>query len=238
MLEMIDIPEGPFLMGSDPERDFESQDIEQPQHQVWLSPYKIQKTSVTIKEWMLFINETNYKWENFDKLNAVSTSANSPATFVSWLDAIQFTIWLSAKTQKQYSLPTEAQWEKACRGCQGQIYPWGNEELLIWENEIELYDINVNQSVGSRSQWKSPYGCLDMWQNTADWCSDWFRDDYDENHMEKMFINPSGPLNGKYKVFKGGNPLTSGWPRCAYRGYWDPEYQHHALGFRVVLNIG
>lgn len=234
-LETVLISEGIFLMGSSSDIDFDAHYSEQPQRSVHLSTYRIQKVPVTVGLWMQFIHATNYKWNRLDDVNKVSPSTQHPITFVSWFDASEFVKWLSDTSNQLYALPTEAQWERACRGQLGQISPWGNEELLSWVDELTLYS-EINLPVGSRSEWQSPCGCLDMWQNVGEWCLDWFSDNEYCGEPNSVRQNPSGPLEGRYKVFRGGNPLTSGWPRCAYRGYWEPDLQHPTLGFRVVMN--
>jgi formylglycine-generating enzyme required for sulfatase activity len=236
ILEFVTIPEGNSLMGSNPKIDFETKYTEEPQHEIWLPTYQVQKTPITVKQWMRFIHETNYPWNRHDDLEKVSPGLEYPATFISWFDATQFTSWLCDISRKPYALPTEAQWEKACRGQQGQLYPWGNEEMLSWEDELPFYS-ESNHPVGFRSEYESPFGCLDMWQNITEWCIDWYSDNTYANEIDMTRRNPQGPQNGIYKVLRGGNPLTSsGWPRCAYRGYQTPDYQHPNLGFRIVLN--
>jgi formylglycine-generating enzyme len=233
-IDMLDVSEGRFLMGADEKKEYDSEYEEQPERIVLLSSFQIQKTPVTVKQWQRFIDETAYEWSLQSQVAERSPLPDHPIIYVSWFDAYQFTEWLSESSGKCYSLPTEAQWEKACRGQHGQLFPWGNQSLN-WVDEIPIY-LETNILVGSRSEYQSPYGCLDMWQNVSEWCLDWFDDgDYFHDPLVK-WSNPTGPELGELKVYRGGSPLTSGWSRCTYRKGLNPDTRHSTLGFRVVLN--
>lgn len=233
-LDMIEIPEGLFIMGACEEKEIDSEYEEQPERKVWLSTYQIQRTPITVEQWQVFLKATNYEWHFQEYLQEKSPSPSHPIIYVSWFDAHQFIRWLSETSGKNYSLPTEAQWEKACRGQCGQLYPWGNQELE-WTAEIPAY-LGANLPVGCRPVLQSPYGCLDMWLNVSEWCLDWF--DYGDYFHDPtvQWTNPSGILQGELKVLRGGSPLTSGWPRCTYRGSDNPNTRHQTIGFRVALN--
>ncbi|MHC5728296.1 MAG: formylglycine-generating enzyme family protein, partial [Nostoc sp.] len=261
----------------------------QPQREVWLSTYAIQRTPVTVGQWQEFLRDTAYDWSYDDKTLALSRKIlgaaahdfdwslpnqaskaspgeSYPIVFVSWFDACQFTEWLKETLGGTYALPTEAQWEKACRGQNAQLYPWGNQEV-DWVEEIALYysdpnikgsDTKTNQPVGCCPERESPYGCLDMWQNVSEWCSDWYDPTGIYYHdPNTKWVNPHGvtfeefkkhrltlgfsPSEERdyldmYKVFRGGHLLSSGWPRCTYRGYQSPRCRSAHIGFRVVLN--
>lgn len=274
-------------MGADPEVEVNAEYEEQPQREVWLSTYAIQRTPVTVGQWQKFLRDTAYDWSYDNKTLALNREilgaaaldydwslANKaakfspgdmyPIVFVSWFDACRFTEWLKETLGGAYALPTEAQWEKACRGQNGQLYPWGNQEV-DWNEEMALFSYpntkdsypKINQPVGCRPERQSPYGCLDMWQNVSEWCSDWYditgRYYHDPNtkwvnphgvtfeelkrHLQTLGISPSGVDSFlEYKVYRGGNLLSSGWPRCTYRGYQCLRSCGHHIGFRVVLN--
>jgi len=233
-LEMVTIPEGFFLMGADEEKEIDSEYEEQPEKQVWLSTYQIQQTPVTVGHWHEFLRQTDYSWNLHHEVAQNSPTFEHPITHISWYDACKFTEWLRETLGSNYALPTEAQWEKACRGQHGQLYPWGDQEPE-WADEIPLY-VESNLPIGSRPDWQSPYGCLDMWQGVREWCLDWF--DYGDYFHDASveWLDPDGIETGELKVIRGGSPLTSGWPRCTYRCGVDPNSRHNTLGFRIVLN--
>lgn len=242
-LDLVEVPEGTFIMGANMDTDVEAEEDEEPERQIWLSTYKIQRTTVTIDLWMQFLQSTTYHW-NFPKEIEQETDGKSyPISYVTWFDAYEFTKWLSEITGDRYALPTEAQWEKACRGECGQLYPWGNEEPEDW---YEMTPVSTTLlPVGVRLDRQSPYGCLDMWQNIAEWCLDWYDEepyDYGETYCYNdptKTINPTGPEIGEFKVFRGGvdQYQSSKWPRCSNRGFQKPYFCHDRLGFRVVLNL-
>jgi len=248
-LDIVEVPEGLFLMGANPENDVEAEPNEDPQRKIWLSAYKIQRTPVTIDLWNQFLKSTNYNWHFYEALHSFykemvnnSPSGECPITYVSWFDAYEFTKWLQSILGGSYSLPTEAQWEKACRGERGQLYPWGSEEPDDYYTLPPFSKTPI--SVGTRPDRQSPYGCLDMWQNVAEWCFDWFNEElycFGEecyyNDPTKT-VNPIGSTTGEFKIWRGGtNMWQTGWPRCSYRGFAKSSFRHPSLGFRVVLNL-
>lgn len=239
-LNMVEVPEGTFIMGANTATDEEAECEEEPERKIWLSAYKIQRTPVTVKLWMNFLISTGYHWHYQEEIIRNSPNELCPITYVSWFDANEFTKWLTATLEGSYSLPSESQWEKACRGECGQLYPWGNEE------PEDYYTLPPTPKtlipVGARPDRQSPYGCLDMWQNVAEWCTDWF-DEQVYHQGERGYqndpaktVNPIGPATGRQKVWRGGaNMWQSGWPRCSHRGFANPNFVHPQLGFRVVL---
>lgn len=267
-------------MGADPEVEVNAEYEEQPQREVWLSTYAIQRTPVTVGQWQEFLRDTGYDWSYHNETLSASVrdfysslpnlaaefspGEMYPIVFVSWFDAYHFTQWLKETLGGAYALPTEAQWEKACRGQNAQLYPWGNQEL-DWDEERALFSYpstkgsypKTNQPIGCCPEKQSPYGCLDMWQNVSEWCSDWYditgRYYHDPNtkwvnphgvtfeelkrHLQTLGFSPSGVDSFlEYKVYRGGNLLSSGWPRCTYRGCQCLRSRGGDIGFRVVLN--
>lgn len=230
-------------MGADLE-DNEAEVRESPLRKIYLSTFAIQRTPVTVGLWKTFLQATAYNWDFHDEVNEVSSDDLSPISYVSWFDCYQFTEWLKETFNQPYALSTEAQWEKACRGEKGQLYPWGNEEPEEWQT-IPAYS-ETTLPVGScPKERQSFYGCLDMWQNVSEWCFDWYDEelyDYDDGQYYQndptKTTNPTGPITKKYKIHRGGSSMwDSGWPRCSYRAFNKPDFRHPRLGFRVVLNL-
>lgn len=258
--EMITIPEGYYLMGTDcdnSDADYE----EAPQRRVWLSAFKMQRTPVTVENWKHFLRETGYTWSleeelqrtSKDLMNAyiemlqkdgydgsieslvakVSPGDDYPITWVSWIDAIEFVRWLNDCDGSGWSLPTEHQWEKACRGTDGRKFPW---DTLDTDQLIEASNFHgTNRPIGIQPTRQTPYGCLDMWCNVSEWCEDWYNGDWYHEHVYDL-NNPKGPRSGEYKVFRGGSALDSAWPRCSFRGFQYPTMRHPRIGFRLVQN--
>ena len=223
------VPEGWFVMGVGPERVPEAECEEGPERRVWLGSFVIATPPVTVGGWTEFVTASNYGWHRFEELAAVSPSDLHPAVFVSWHDCQAFVEWLSARTAERWSLPTEAQWERACRGTDGRLYPWGDDER-DWIEELGGAQIG-NRPVGSDPLGRSAVGCADMWSNVSEWCRDWFDD---EGPARDSTRNPTGPESGRFKCFRGGFAASTGWPRCSYRGFQKPEFRHEGLGFRVA----
>ena len=233
--EMIQIPAGIFLMGSTKEDRYVRED-EFPQHRVELSAYAIGKYPVTNKEYRYFVKEASHRspkhWKGHEY---PKDKADHPVVYVSWDDAMAYCEWLNEKTGKHYSLPTEAQWEKAARGDDGRIYPWGDErdpDRLNAENNIE-----DPTPVGQYSPaGDSPYGCADMAGNVLEWCLD----GYDEAAYEgregvtiQAYVHYE---NQKFRVLRGGSFLNSqGDCRSAARHWSSPYLQYYDVGFRIVL---
>jgi formylglycine-generating enzyme required for sulfatase activity len=183
---MIEIPAGPFLMGGSDD-DTMARDNEKPQHRLELPPYWIGKTPVTNAQFRPFVEgdgytngdywtEAGWRWCEESKLmtprfwdDTMWNSGNYPVVGVSWFEAMAYCRWLAAQTGILFRLPTEAEWEKAARGPDGRIWPWGN----TWEdgrcNSKEAGKQRTTP-VGSYPTGASPSGVLDMAGNVWEWC--------------------------------------------------------------------
>ncbi len=152
---------------------------------------------------------------------------------VSWGDASMYCEWLSKKTGKPYRLPTEAEWEKASRGTDGRIYPWGNAFVVLMANTAET-KLGDTSDVGKFSpQGDSPYGCADMVGNVWEWCNDWLGENEYRNRKEAK--DPQGPTTGSYRVLRGGSFINNkGYCRCSDRGRYNPFNLGRNYGFRVA----
>ena len=230
---MIYIPAGPFLMGSDKSQDPDAFSNELPQHSVHLEAFWIDKYEVTNAQYRKcvqagicqpapFANDPNFNADN------------QPVVSVSWYDAKAYCQWAGA------DLPTEAQWEKAARGTDGRIYPWGNQTATC--DYAVMGDIlsngcgkgNAAWPVGSKTKGASPYGVMDMSGNVLEWVEDWY-DGYQGTTYQSAWYGI------KVKVLRGGcwsvgNPHI----RAAARSGRYPDatgYIGSTVGFRCAVFI-
>ena len=192
--EMILIPAGEFIMGS-PEGEGDAN--EHPQHPVFLNAFYIDKYEVTNALYKQFMSATGHIaplfWDD-EEYN----HPNQPVVRVTWHDAVAYAEWAGKR------LPTEAEWEKAARGTDGRIYPWGNE----WDSSkcnsgVSGDGYEYTAPVGSFPAGASPYGVMDMAGNVWEWCADWYDKDYYSSQSSQQ--NPKGPDSGTYRVLRGGS---------------------------------
>ncbi len=210
--DMVLIPAGEFLMGSD---ESEAKDAwescktywkdcpwdlfkaEMPKHKVVLDAYSIDKYPVTNAQYKKCVNAGKCKKPHDTTWYDDKNMANHPVVYVDWNQASAFCTWAGKR------LPTEAEWEKAARGENGNVYPWGNE----WDctkscNSVSPCKQNSTCAVGSYSEDVSSYGVYDMAGNVWEWVSDWYDKNYYQNSPGN---NPKGPDNGQYRVLRGGS---------------------------------
>jgi formylglycine-generating enzyme required for sulfatase activity len=241
--EMILIPAGEFLMGSDPRKDKDARDNEQPQHTLYLPDYYMARTAVTNAQYAAFVYATGHEqpilWEGG---KPPTGKEDHPVVFVSWHDAVAYCDWLAEVTGKPYRLPSEAEWEKGARGTDGYIYPWGNQ----WDEErcnSGEDDEWHTTPVGAYPEGASPYGLQDMAGNVWEWTrSLWGEDDY-----RASFKYPYDPEDGREDLEAGGFHVLRGGSfyfdrtavRCAFRGGPDDSFSDgEDFGFRVVVSPG
>jgi formylglycine-generating enzyme required for sulfatase activity len=224
------ISPGPFLMGSDGEKDPHARDAEFPQHEVVLPGYWISRYPVTWAQFRAFAKAA----AGYDASGkpALENLANRPVSYLIWNYAMAYCQWLDEKTRLQVTLPSEAEWEKAARGTDGRIYPWGDENPT---EEMCNFDHNIGGTtpVGKYSpQGDSPYGCADMSGNVWEWTRSIFTDypyepDDGRENLER----------GHTRVVRGGSfNGTPRFVRCATRYRVDPSNRLRTLGFRVVVS--
>jgi formylglycine-generating enzyme required for sulfatase activity len=242
-IEWVDIPSGTFLMGS-PENEVDRDDNEI-QHQVSLNAFRMSKYAITFKQYDLFCDATGRK-KTYDS----SWSGNKrPVIFVSWNDAKDFATWLGCR------IPTEAEWEYACRA--GTITPFNTGKNLSTEqanfhghypyrNNDTVAEKKLRKSFGSFSpdltglfrEKTSPvgsfspnkWGLYDMHGNIYEWCSDFYGDYSIENNS-----NPTGVESGMFHVIRGGAWNSFGMMcRSAFRGSALADRKDNLVGFRLV----
>lgn len=221
---MVLVPAGEFIMGRD-----NGADDERPMRRVYLDAFYIDRTEVTNAQFKTFCDSTrrlppnNPFWDPdyFGK-------PDHPVVNITWEQADAYCKWAGKK------LPTEAQWEKAARGSEGWLYPWGNEYFEGRGNVARGDSFRRTAPVGSFPQGVSPYGALDMVGNVWEWCADWFGETYYENAPTR---NPTGPKEpSPWRVVRGGgfsSPPSDAI--TANRSKYKPREVLHHLGCRCVL---
>jgi formylglycine-generating enzyme required for sulfatase activity len=231
-VEFVEIPAGEFWMGSD-----DQDKDERPRRQVILDTYQISRTPVTNAQYGQFVQETGHAapkhWPQEESGNKVLPEGkeNHPVVHVSWADAHAYCHWLGDKRGQQITLPTEAQWEKAARGPEGLVYPWGND---FDQTRCNSRDGGVGDTtpVDKYPQGASLYGVLDMSGNVWEWVQDWYADDY---YAHSPDAHPTGPPEGSDKVVRGGPWYESRHNvRAADRHKFYPTYQSESIGFRCA----
>ncbi len=243
--QLMRIPAGPFLMGSSPNQivnitdemlETERLRRERPQHIVELSEYFIGKYPVTNREYQLFVIDSGFPPPpGWNANQYAEEKGDHPVVNISWEAAVAYCKWLSEKTNKQFRLPTEAEWEKAARGVDGRIYPWGNQFSANYCNTSEA-GIQDTTPVGQFSpHGDSPFGCADMAGNILEWCADWYNEEEYIGRAEKSVKDPQGPETGTYRALRGGSFVLNQWnARCAVRFRLNPQFWFD-FGFRVVV---
>ncbi len=224
---MVYIPAGICIIGDSTQELWKK---EGPAHKVNLLPYFIDKHSVTNVQYMEFVKETGYRkpqhWEKAGN-RIPPGEENHPVTHVNLADAQSYAKWAKKR------LPAEAEWEKAARGPNGRIYPWGNEYKVKMAND-ENAGAGSPSTVGSDPQGTSPYGCLDMAGNVWEWTT------------TKFYLYPEseGELERgeeKLYVIKGGCFMDDKlFLRSSFRETVGPDSSYAiraTLGFRCALDV-
>ena len=223
---MVLVPAGEFTMGSE-----EGDDDEQPIHRVVLDSFYLDQFEVTNGRFAKFVAaiQSEPPWGFADQETPV-VHADRPVRWVNWMDAIGYCLWAGKR------LPTEAEWEKAARGTDGRVYPWGNEPPTAAHAVFGLKEGDETVSpIGNRDQGQSPYGVHDLAGNLYEWVTDW----YDEQFYTTMsVINPRGPAEGTAKVQRGGSYTNTPYRlRAAFRTKGDPTEQDPHVGFRCAQDV-
>lgn len=190
---MIYIPVGWFWMGCSPSDERCYKD-ERPYHRVYLDAYFIDKNDVTVKEYSKCVKTGICKKPSAGKYcnYTLSGKGNHPVNCVDWDQANAYCNWVGKQ------LPTEAEWEKAARGTDGRIYPWGND----WDASKVCLNPSSTCAAGSYPQGASPYGVMDMAGNVMNWCVDLY---YRYYYSYTPDHNPVNTEWGKYRVLRGGS---------------------------------
>ena len=219
-MEMHAIPGGEFLMGSPKKRGYAD---EYPQHRVTLSAFYIGKYPITQAQWRA-VMRTNPSHFNGN---------NHPVDSITWDEAVEFCRRLSYATNRNYRLPTEAEWEFACRAGTTTLYNYGDEEDLVMQYAWCLPNSgNHTHPVGEKKP--NGWGLYDMHGNVWEWCQDWYGGDY---YQYSPNVNPAGPTKGTSRVLRGGSWYSlPNYCRSAGRSNHQPELRDPLVGFRVVCD--
>ena len=220
------IPAGEFTMGSD-----KGDDDEQPIHRVFLDSYYLDKFEVTNGQFAKFVEAIHSEppWGFADQETPV-VHADRPVRWVNWMDAIGYCLWAGKR------LPTEAEWEKAARGTDSRVYPWGNDPPTPAHAVFGLKEGGETVSpIGNRDHGKSPYDVHDLAGNLYEWVTDW----YDDTFYTKMpAVNPRGPAEGTAKVQRGGSYINTPYRlRSSFRTKGDPTEHEPNVGFRCAQDV-
>lgn len=229
--DMTLVPAGYFTRGSE-----KGEIDEKPVRRIWLDSFYIDRFPVTNAQYAFYLTETGSQKPLYWK-DECCNDPKQPVVGVSWEEAIAYCKWRSKKDGVEYTLPTEAQWEKAARGEDNRTYPWGNQSPTDKRAPTKITE--RMPAVGLCELGQSPYGVSDMVGNVWNWCLDWYEKKYYRTAPER---NPSGPVRGRRKVVRGGNWLflgcCSGTPayalRTSRRNAFHPHIRKKSIGFRCV----
>ncbi len=215
------VPAGPFMMGGDTEVN------EKPLHTVTLDGFWIDETEVTNQMYALCVKDGKCQRpaERPGSYYYETGYPDYPVVDIPWNDATAYCEWVGRK------LPSEAQWEKAARGPDGNTYPWGNDAP---GKDLANYARNADgpTKVGQYPNGKSFYGAYDMAGNVSEWINDWYGDTY---YVGSPSSNPPGPASGFWRVLRGGSWFSvEFFIRSAARTFVNPAYGVSDIGFRCA----
>ena len=214
---MVLIPAGKFKMGS-PESE-KGHSKAETQHEVTLTnPFYMGTYEVTQEQWESVMGSNP---------SSKTKGAKLPVTDVSWEDCQEFIKKLNASTKGGYRLPTESEWEHACRAGTSTAYSFGDE---ITPKDANYDDSKIGKPVAVGSYKPNAFGLYDMHGNVWEWCEDWYGSLQDGEVMD-----PKGPAKGNYRVLRGGSHLGTGpRARSSNRNYGAPTYRTTGDGFRLA----
>jgi serine/threonine-protein kinase len=224
-IPLVLVAAGKFEMGSDHYRD------EEPLHVVGLRSFLIDQTEVTNAEYAHCLQQGFCQPpQRLDSYSRPEYFGNPqydayPVIYVTWDDADTFCKWAGRR------LPTEAEWERAARGSDERIYPWGDQPP---QANFLNYDFNLGDTspTGDYPLGASPYQVLDMAGNVAEWVADWYDPAY---YSESPYSDPGDSLATKYRVVRGGSWIDNRYAvRAGLRRYYPPDSAFVNLGFRCA----
>ncbi|BCL36538.1 formylglycine-generating enzyme family protein [Nostoc sp. MS1] len=225
-IEMVYVPGGTFMMGSPKE---EGQKEETPQHEVTIKPFFMSKYPVTQAQWkaVAFIPMINCQLKPNPSFFA---GDNLPVESISWFEAGEFCDRLTAKTGRKYRLPSEAEWEYACRASTQTPFYFGETITK------KLANAQTTKILPVGSFYPNAFGLYDMHGCVYEWCADTWHPSYNKAPKDgRVWISSR---NDKYLVLRGGSWLANlANCRCASRTNYQPHIRTNTCGFRVACNI-
>ena len=263
---MVFVPEGEFIRGTN---DPGAYDFEKPAREIFISAFWMYLTPVTNAQFAQFVDLTGYVttaedlemvpffagygldvmmlfgayWNNIGDISPlIPVIEDHPVVYMSWYDAAAYCEWAGGR------LPTEAEWEKAARGTDERLFPWGNNPVTgekanycdascagDWGDELVDDGYRYTSPVGNYPAGVSPYGVLDMAGNVDEWVYDWFEADY---YQVSSDFDPPGPEQGQGKSLRGGNYMSgeSGL-RTWRRENMSPDTPWNTTGFRCAFDV-
>lgn len=215
------VPGGCFMMGSSVD-DKDHQEDEGPVHKVCVDSFWMGQYEVTQGQWEKVMGANPSKFKK---------GGNYPVENVSWNDAQDFVKKLNSRTGKNYRLPTEAEWEYACRADGSGKYCGGDEiDAVAWHAKNSG---KATHAVGGKKA--NAFGLHDMSGNVYEWCADWYDSGY---YASSVKSNPAGSDEGGYRVLRGGSFLFNPqYCRAVDRNHNTPETRFDIIGFRLVLPV-
>ena len=249
-MTIVNVPEGEFLMGlsDDQKNSLLKQytglsafmlEYEQPLHKVWLDAFWIDQTEVTNAQYQKCVaagaceppSDFESQRRNInEKVKSYYDNpdySNYPVIYVTWTQAKTYCEWAGRR------LPTEAEWEKAARGTEGQLYPWKKDDLYCGLANYYSCKWDTDQ-VGIHPEGASPYGALDMLGNVSEWVADWYDHKYYQSSASR---NPQGPASGEGRAFRGCSyECTPETMRTTFRLPLSPEDDSWDIGFRCAVS--
>ncbi len=220
--DMVLITEGVFIMGNS-----KSRKDERPTHKVYLKAFYIDRHETTNAEYREFFRATGHRVTSYP-FEKDFGKEQQPVVGVSWSDAVAYCRWAGKR------LPTEAEWEKAARGTEGFIYPWGNNWQPEYANS-RLSELNCTTGAGKYQLGISVYGIFDMAGNVWEWCADYYHATYYPN---SPYHDPRGPKKGVFRALRGGSWSDDFFNlRTAARRGAKPSTRLNNIGFRCAKDV-
>ena len=240
-LDMVLVPSGTFTMGS-PDDEPERRDAEGPLHEVTLPGFLMGRYPVTQAQWRFVAGLPPVK-QPLEPDPSSFTGDNHPVETVSWYDAVEFCARLSAHTQRDYGLPSEAQWEYACRADTTTPFYFGS----ILTTEVANYDSNSTYNGSPKGECRdqttsvdhfglaNAFGLCDMHGNVYEWCQDHYHSSYEGAPKDgRAWVDENAEENAS-RVLRGGAwDLNPRYCRSADRYFYFPRVSGYIIGFRVV----